>query len=332
MSEKQNAHLYPLSPIINGEVIDRQHNEIALEHLQSIGPGNLFVQDKTRTLGTEKEYQRRWAFILNSIEFHSEDMIYEWFLSARSKYSPSSFRKYKAAATWAGAVHEDLVRRIKPLNSTMKRGDGSPKKTSAKKRKSIGEDDFALLSLKLSEQRSIITRSTLLFCQASLMSGLRPSEWASAHISNGQLTLSNGKNSNGRASGDTRSLALSSNSEIAKKQHDMLSEFIDLVPRTGAKDFENFMKCIYRCLRRTSTQLFGPHKAVCLYTLRHQYSANMKRRNGKETVALAMGHRSEDTAGQHYARATQAWKDSAFVMESTLIEAPEQSLLDDSQR
>lgn len=327
MNQRANVHLHPLAPVVSGEPIRDKSGDTAassiIKSLKSIPIPDI----KTRTVATEREYKKRWAYILDSIEFHSEDMIYNWFLAARSKYLPSSYRKYKAAAIWAGAVHEALVEKIKPLNSTItKKNTG--KRTSAKKRKSINERDFGLLCLYLDGKKTPINRTTLLYCHAALMTGFRPSEWASAKLIDDTIVIMNGKNTNGRASGETRTLALSTDPESLLIQRRVLTDFIDITPKTSSKEFSDFMKGIYRCLRRASFQIFGHDKAVCLYTFRHQYSANMKKRNGKATTALAMGHRSDKTAGQSYARAIQSWSDSAFAMNSPLIELSADSVDD----
>ncbi len=124
----------------------------------------------------------------------------------------------------------------------------TPRRTSADKRKSLTATEFnavdaALLGLRTGT-RSSLARPYLSY--TSLL-GLRPSEWPTAQIIGTSLVVQNGKNSNGRANGSTRTIELDAYSEGYIQG---LGEFIAALARATADgDWRRVHAGIRRALR-----------------------------------------------------------------------------------
>lgn len=305
-----------LNPSIDGDEITASNTSKADIYLKTFDKSEFFSKEKTRTQETERFYAQLWNRIMQGLEYISDETIYDYYLEKSQTVAPSTFRLLKAVAAFAlsGPNEESalLLKRIQsiPLKKDTKREKVGP----AKKRKNLSERDFAILINYLASLKTDIARQTILYCQSTIITGLRPSEWMTASIIDSGLHIINGKNSNGRACGDSRVLAFSSNPEFATRQREILTQFIDIIPKTNKNDFDAFMRRIYRCLRRASNRVLGAKKTICLYTLRHQFSANIKRISGKGAVAIAMGHRSDKTAGLHYAKSRYAWMQYSLLM------------------
>lgn len=123
----------------------------------------------------------------------------------------------------------------------------TPRRTSADKRKSLTATEFnavdaALLGLR--HRYAFLARPYLSY--TSLL-GLRPSEWPTAQIIGTSLVVQNGKNSNGRANGSTRTIELDAYSEGYIQG---LGEFIAALARATADgDWRRVHAGIRRALR-----------------------------------------------------------------------------------
>lgn len=191
------------------------------------------------------------------------------------------------------------------------------------------------------------------FCKlmfvCSVVYGLRPSEFANCEVIDDQLVVLNGKNSNGRATGEYRQIPLSVarlSSFLEKAGHplggaspgeetpgdartflgmrfvqfrghvtalllqfedllskEVLEERLDMVDAVSPLPRKAFLK---RFLKKSSRVFQGTKPKVCLYSARHQFSANLKSIFDPDVVAQAMGHASELTCQNHYARKSVA--------------------------
>jgi hypothetical protein len=73
------------------------------------------------------------------------------------------------------------------------------------------------------------------------------------------------------------------------------------------KAFENYFKNARQTLDRACRKIWGKNKLYSLYTMRGQFSANMKAAKGSAATAALMGHSSETTpSASHYGKANQA--------------------------
>lgn len=188
--------------------------------------------------------------------------------------------------------------------------------TSALKAKNLATKDFQAICDHLQEliegktllrgPRSNLARALLTWCKASDLTGVRPSEWASADLVelDGLLTLKvrNAKNTQGRANGEFRHLDLT---KLTPGEMAIVEQQLELID--GHRDAESFaalqlnMRLFFH---RVARRVLGKRdRYPSLYTFRHQFSADAKSGNGRREVAAMMGHASDATAGRSYAKA-----------------------------
>lgn len=178
--------------------------------------------------------------------------------------------------------------------------------TSAQKAKSLPEPDRARLNARLDQSRSEYARSTKRWFEASVLTGLRPTEWQHALLTTdaaGQtiLVIKNAKTSNGRGHGPERTIELGNftASEIA-----VVTEHLGTVRKwINEKSFERRYGSCRRLLRNIARKLWPRRrKYPTLYTGRHIFAANAKVDHGPIAVAALMGHASTETAYAHYGK------------------------------
>lgn len=181
----------------------------------------------------------------------------------------------------------------------------------------------------------LIDRRVSVFILASLFTGLRPSEWANSIYEDGSIFALNGKNSNGRSTGDIRSVPVTTEQWVfflranGVEVTDDLLAFLDASEddriyyvRTALDqvsfisnqacafpvndDSEARKEKLAEFFASSSEKRFSNWKVrPSPYTGRHMFSANWKNVLSKESLAILLGHSSEETAGQHYARRVQ---------------------------
>jgi integrase len=117
------------------------------------------------------------------------------------------------------------------------------------------------------------------------------------------LIVRNAKATNGRAHGDSRTLLLA---ELEPVLLDAILSLIRIISEhiaTGAS-FAELQKSMSNAVYRESRKCWPRRENhISLYTMRHQFSANMKATEiGRQELAAIMGHATDRTAGLHYAR------------------------------
>jgi len=188
--------------------------------------------------------------------------------------------------------------------------------TSALKAKHIAVDDFQAICAHLEDliegrkvlrgPKSNLARALLVWCKASDLTGVRPSEWASADLVEYEgvlaLKVRNAKNSQGRANGEFRHLDLS---KLQADEMEAIEQQLELID--GHRDAESFaalqlnMRLFFH---RVTRRVLGKRdRYPSLYTFRHQFSADAKSSGeGRREIAALMGHGSDATAGRSYAK------------------------------
>lgn len=301
-------HLSPLLPVINNE---RPDSDIARDYLLNLEKNDFLFKNPTRTKKTEAFYRHIWDTIfINKAEDYGYEPIFAIYEELSTRVLPSTFRLYKAAGKFMCGEHTENASRIAAIKSKVP--PNKPKVGPSKKKKTISARDMTIFMHGLRDEDTPLSRRIMLYCQVAITTGLRPSEWMNASFVGDELVIKNAKNSNNRACGEYRTLSLSDNPAVRDVQKSLISQYLDLIPQTSEKDFSDFNKAIYAGLRRYSKIILGDKKGLCLYTMRHQYSATMKASYPKSVVAIAMGHRSEETAGKNYSKKRYAWPDEKF--------------------
>ena len=301
------------------EPIDIQSGHIPLTNHQSIKRLDEVKASvptpkiQTKSESTVAEYQKKWRTIIKRVgENPSEEELIGYF--NRQKYidRKSTFKMYRVAATFI-LTEQGLTELAHQIQSIQYPSDGIknlPPASSSSKPKKISAKMYEKLLSVVGEKTSAIALLSLHFIKATINTGLRPSEWLNASIERFEdyaiLTIYNAKFTNGRASGETRSLRLEDAESIQSAIK--LIELFSTMDETSAK--AKLAQCS-TFIRLTSIAGMGgiKHK-VTPYTLRHQYTANAKKIFSQEKVALAVGHNVTKTASVHYGKKSSAWSDS----------------------
>jgi hypothetical protein len=287
----------------------------------------------TRTEDTVASYRARWPSLvrlaagqcrLQTPTLEGVVAVAQWLAGAQGSYRPSTYRQYRAALLWTleqmPTVEPSLRQRIKNCLKAEDVQEGKARsrlldaRTSAKKRKRIEEEDFATLRDVLGASPLASDCDLLVFLEANLMVGLRPSEWDCATLSltaQGDVVLKvfNGKATNGRANGSFRTLTFSEHSD--GQAYTKLRSCLKLVERVLEGVDPANRKAIWtrfcRALQdrfRTLNHDLWPRRTYhyTLYSSRHTLIAAAKQKYNSCEVAAIAGHGADATATRHYAR------------------------------
>ncbi|WGS18634.1 MULTISPECIES: hypothetical protein [unclassified Bradyrhizobium] len=235
-----------------------------------------------------------------------------WFVDEHNRWVKSTINLYRAALIQAiedagpelaNASAEELLASLKP--GPQPRKSGSPK-TSARKRKSVPEAEFALLMDRLRNRGDhpddrlaarLLNHNVRLF--------LRPSEWRTAIIQGNTLIIRNGKATNGRALGTHRQLDLKDYG--GKGVSDLSKLLVFLRKRAqGAESFRHLWGSLASRIARACKEI--GIKRVSPYSTRHIGMANAKSWMSPEEVAATAGHKTTATATAHYAKRRTGWR------------------------
>lgn len=278
-----------------------------------------------------RQYQR----ILCSLERTSERMFADGMMTTRpemplrlvlaflhieASLAEASGRMYNAALSWmlsndhsdagfdAKALlypepgPDEMAREDKIKLSRRQNARLFPRGAQQKAKSLSIPDRAAIFEALMANNRSSYAVPAAIWFLAGTITGLRPCEWQSAHLtSENKLCLLNAKVSNGRSFGSKRSqdLNLLSESDIAivAKHIDNVQSSISL--GCGYQSFYNACRDI---LRRTCDSIWpGRLRHPSLYTARHLFAADAKSSFSKEIVAALLGHGSTESASRYYA-------------------------------
>lgn len=250
-------------------------------------------------------------------------------------YSKSTFRTHKSCVMcYIERLPEAAKNKYEAIDFLSGcYNDGSPKtkikRTSARKLKGFKNDDLATLLAWLTTHSGKWNALCAMWLKSTVLTGLRPSEWANAQLIEyeisdsdlGVLTESavlaktalekttalrvlNGKNSNGRANGDYRTIVLA---HLEQAEIEMITKFVASIDHLCAEVmlFDALQNYCRVAINYANKKAFPRRKNYySLYSARHQFSANMKASGiGKAELAALMGHAEALTATKHYARA-----------------------------
>jgi hypothetical protein len=197
----------------------------------------------------------------------------------------------------------------------------NPLRTSAAKAKNLALGDLDRLCARMLSAPSTNAKGLVAFLRASSLAGLRPDEWRRAALTRlaagphqWELRVANAKATNGRATGEFRTLRWASLSPL---EVSVLTATI----RTASDEndrgrYARWLATLRSLLCRVTKALF-PRRArrPTLYTGRHAAAARWKRhyirtdapleerQRGAAVVAALLGHASDATASTHYGRA-----------------------------
>lgn len=218
--------------------------------------------------------------------------------------------------------------------------------TSALKPKFIKEETMDELLIHLeSKTGSEWSQRAAKFIRATIKVGVRPCEWENASIDSNCLIVQNAKATNGKANGKERAIPyteeawddwLTFHIESNTYMDEARSRFLLAKERAASTTWESaefavneqltavslwkqnnpelkfvvYTRMVAMTIKRACSSLWPKEKkALSLYTLRHQFIANMKNILPDVGISELVGHHSIDTAKLHYAKASQGNKD-----------------------
>lgn len=267
----------------------------------------------TKTPRTEAAYQTRAHNLLMMAKREDaavEDLadLIDWFGARHSRWAPSTVRQYRAALAHAlETATFDAIDKAR-LNEQLHAGPApktkGPKRTSARKRKSLKRDEFVRLGefLRRSARPDDLLVHSFIALGAALF--LRPVEYLNARVEGTMLIVANAKATNGRGNGAQRERDLS---EMEPKAIAALKTFLVRL-RTALRDTGNWTRLRDRLAARLARICKRLKIArVSFYTLRHTGMATAKTWMSPVEVAAAAGHAAVRTATSHYAKRRTGW-------------------------
>jgi len=257
---------------------------------------------------------------------------------ARTDLDYDSFRQYRASLTaaWEGAAEQfpgkeaeysaaiELMgsRRDKPAPQAKKK-----LRTSQYKQKGITEDELERICHGAWATGLPNGRALVAYLQAGVLAGARFCEWPTANFGPSQmpgfkfqLTFGNGKHSNGRAHGETRTLLWE---DLPKDLERALRSWIKISTKAAREGkHKRLQGTLGDLMHRVTEDLFRRDRqrrptlssvrdaAVARWKQAYIAGAktNEEKQCGRAIVAALMGHASDESATKHYARARKGSK------------------------
>lgn len=276
--------------------------------------------------------------------------LVEWFQSQDERWRPATIRGHRSALVcWIETVlpcspdhDEDDIARALGAALDLEAGPAprpstEPKRTSARKRKSLPPDDHARILYELTPRPGPggpkadgLTRLCRLMVRHLPHLGLRPVEVHGASTTSEDcdpdigttsdpdagynagafLRVLNAKATNGRANGPVRTLDLSDfDTRDRAEIEEMIALAVTQLEKVGCAELLHgrLSERLARACDRAEV------KRVCFYTLRHQALATAKAHLPVEEASALAGHGVTRTITERYAPARQGWREAPRV-------------------
>lgn len=299
---------------------------------------------------------RKWlkenGYDINIPFEHNDAVLFvRWMIARKPEWKAKTWRLYRQSvyvmltdymASGQGnyieqaieMIQEDSIVRAKDAKTGKKNNfdvaDGKSKdNTSSLKYKKFPINDLKKVIAWLRfKSRSSMTHNLEIWMRATLLTGLRPSEWKGTDL----ITIEDSstlygrrvylhvicaKATNGRGFDVVRTLDLSTlpntDIDIIREQSQKSLEYF-LVG-----DFNEYYRDCADLLKRACTTLWPKRKMrYSLYSCRHQAIANWKSSGmSKVEIAVLAGHASHETAGEAYGRKNNGWKGLTYTARPT---------------
>lgn len=260
-------------------------------------------REATWSKSTAKLYRAALTSSLKSMASRDADKALCWLRNVDNEFidDEEHFERQRVQE-----AHAEMVKRARRERlAAIAAGDERPR-TSGQKAKRLSISDLSRLMDELQWSRSKWGRLTAIWIHAGYLTGLRPSEWATAKVDVDKkdrpvLIVSNGKATNARSFGEHRHITLDQLSDHERS-------CIEAQVRTASEyqkhhDFETFYDGC-RMLLHAITRRLWPKRTnhPTLYTTRHMFASNAKKVFSKIEVAALMDHASQHTAALHYGK------------------------------
>ena len=260
------------------------------------------------------------------VQITPADLV-DFVIGKKKRYNANSWRQVRRCVTWS---LEELASRVAPVaadlimaqverlrDETADPDETREAATSSTKAKTLTEDDLVLIEKAALAARAKCKTSLLLYFKIGVLTGLRPCEWPGAELRRStregfawMLVVANAKATNQRAHGSHRTLYFA---ELDPQTADDILAWIEIA---RDKRYQRLLNTIGRLLWKITRKLWPDRSEwPTLYSTRHLAVAAWKahflrkgqtdaeRLEALATIAALMGHGSDATASQHYARA-----------------------------
>lgn len=249
-----------------------------------------------------------------------------WLSELRPDVSKSTWRTYRQAGAAiiltiphdsgpdaVALLYTDGRRLLDEARSTYRRGQVKESKRRAKRIRAKHFKEIRESLGKISRAQAVDWLDDWMV--AGVNTGLRPGEWALAHIETRRLPdggrriwlhVVNAKATHGRANGDYRTL------DISDFRHATLEAIGRQVQRAHRWTLEGKFaqrQADVADLFYQACEVLCPKENYSLYSLRHQFIANIKSATGDAAVVATLcGHISIETQVEHYGKKRSSWK------------------------
>lgn len=276
----------------------------------------------TRTPATEAAYRRRTRELVarcrRELTIHPhEQMDYRqfagWLISHKTQWARTTWRQYKAAVVYSleqevaktkSAMAQEALEALLPVD--VEGCVAKTRKTSGSKLKRFPARDYRALVQWMRQHPGQWHADLERWLTVSLLTGLRPQEWAHAIMKgaggNASLLIENAKATNQRAHGPTRTLLLDG---LTDSERELIATHLQRCQEwEKSGQFKSFYHGCSATLTRLGRLLWPARQQYpTLYSTRHQFSADAKASGFlREELAAMMGHAVDDTATKHYGR------------------------------
>ena len=299
---------------------------VTIAHFSSLGSGPVthmpLPSKPGRIEHTKQQYRRRTrnlvaqcrkALRLPPHEALDYRRFVGWLVTRKPEWSRDTWRQYKASVVFfleEEAERDDVA--LEALDFLLPVDVSgcvrTTRKTSGKKLKKVPLKDFRAVVAYLRDRSSPWRDDVDRWISASLLTGLRPAEWARATmgVSGGEpaLIVVNAKATNGRAHGITRTVLLGG---LTTEERAVIAKHVERANEwEQAQQYERFYHGCAATLSRAVRNLWPTRQQrITLYSMRHQFAANAKASGyTREEIAALMGHAVDTTATAHYGKKT----------------------------
>lgn len=208
-------------------------------------------------------------------------------LRAAPDYRPDYFRRLRNALAFDQRkrgqfwIAQEINRTLNPVSVF-----GLPKKARKTRARKLSDENFSAWVSALVNRNLVVEAGALLLIY---LTGARPCELANITISDQQIFIPGAKSSHKGLRGADRKLD-------AEKHICSLAENALRVLKSQPRSLD----AIRMSIHSVAVDLFGKKKAPSMYTLRHQFGANLKA-SGMSRIEMAyvMGHQATDSISRY---------------------------------
>ncbi|TRO06361.1 site-specific integrase [Ectopseudomonas mendocina] len=248
---------------------------------------NIDTQTAYRSLATHFYTTRFPEIPVSALDELDEFRIIGALLRAAPEYRPDYFRRLRNALAldqklrghfW---IAQEINRTLNPVTLL-----GLPRKRKQARQQRISDDDFASWVRALLAKGLKVEAGALMLIS---MTGARPCELSNISIEGSRIKIPGAKHSHGGLRGADRTLE--ADEDFCQLVCNALEAF-----RSDVRSLDSIRIVIHEAAK----EVFSRGKPPSMYTLRHQFGANLKA-SGMSRVEMAyvMGHQATDSIGRY---------------------------------